>query len=229
MTEMSRGYRTAGAGVVPMSRGPRLGIVGGWLLGGLAALFLAVPALADSPLSEREQAVAEARAGHPDIAIAKLRRLLAGGTSDPLVAMDLAVLLYQSGDAKAATDVFERAGMAAPPEYALMAMTRAYRDQARYDSAEKLARAGMTRFPAEATWPVLLSLTLSYTGRSDEALRVLSGPAAAGAVPAERKLAEAYALRRSDRPMESLRAYMDALRLDPGNSAARNETASVLR
>ena len=212
-----------------MSRGPRLGLIGGLLLGGLAALFLAAAALADPPLSEREQAVAEARAGHPDIAIAELRRLLAAGTSDPLVAMDLAVLLHQSGDAKAATDVFERAGMAVPPEYALMAMTRAYRDQGRYDAAEKLARAGMKRFPAEAAWPVLLSLILADSGRSDEALRLLSGPAAAGAAPAERKLAEAHALRRGGRPMEALRAYMDALRLDPGSRAARDESASLLR
>src|SRR5262245_55684619 len=74
--------------------------------------------VAASAMSAREAAVLEARAGNLEAAIAALRRLLDQGSQDPLVAMDLAVLLHQAGQAQAATDVFERARMANPPEYA---------------------------------------------------------------------------------------------------------------
>jgi len=193
------------------------------------ALGIVVAAAADSNLSPRERAVADARAGRVDVAIAELRGMLAQGTPDPLVAMDLAVLLYQANQAKAATDVFEQAGNAAPPGYALLAMSRAYRDQHRFDAAERLARTGSARFPDDPTWPVLLALIRADRGESDDALRLLATPAAARAPPLDRKLAEAYALRRGARSMAALKAYMEALRLAPENAEARREAAELLR
>jgi biofilm PGA synthesis protein PgaA len=117
--------------------------------------------------------------------------------------------------------------MTAPPEYAQLEMTRAYRDQHRFDVAERLARDGMARFPRTGTWPVLLALILADENRSDAALRVLGG--ATAAAPLERKLAEAYALRRGGRSIEALKAYMDALRMAPENAEAREAVAGLLR
>ena len=65
-----------------------------------------------------------------------------------------------------------------PPDYALLAATRAYRDLGRYDEAARLARDGARRFPGESVWPLLLSLVLSDAGRTAEALELLRTPAA---------------------------------------------------
>lgn len=59
--------------------------------------------------SEREQAISLARNGDIHGAIAALRRLWNREPNDPLVPMDLVILLYQPGEIRAATDVFERA------------------------------------------------------------------------------------------------------------------------
>jgi biofilm PGA synthesis protein PgaA len=112
-------------------------------------------------------------------------------------------------------------------EAALLEKTRASRDQKQFDTAERLARAGMARFPKSGTWPVLLSLILSDQKRSDVALQVLAG--ATTATPLERKMAEAYALRRSDRTFPALKAYMDALHLAPDNIEAREAATAILR
>jgi biofilm PGA synthesis protein PgaA len=204
-----------------------LGLIGPLLAACILAM-LGVSAVADTP-SPREQAVAAARTGQLEAAIRQLQELLKGHSPDPLVPMDLAVLLYQANHAKAATDVYEQAGMVAPPEYAELAMTRAYRDQRRFETAEQLARDGTARFPANGTWPVLLALVLADQKRTDEALRLLGSAAAAKAPPLERKLAEAYALRRAGQPLEALKATMDALQIDPASAEARREAAGLLR
>lgn len=185
--------------------------------------------LAEGTLSPREAAIEQARAGHLDDAIATLRRLMAQGSDDPLVPFDLAVLLEQAGDPQGATDIFESADVASAPEYALLSATRAYRDQRRYDEAEKLVRSGMARFPDNAAWPVLWSLILSDTNRADQALDIIAGPNVATASLTERGLAKAYALRKAGRPLDALRTYMDVLRQDQGNRNARAEAAALLR
>src|SRR5947199_10438616 len=75
----------------------------------------------------REAAVIEARAGHLDSAIAELRAMLAAGEEDGFVAMDLTALLQQARQPAEAVAVFRKAALAEPPEYALLAATRAYR------------------------------------------------------------------------------------------------------
>ncbi|WP_395021557.1 poly-beta-1,6 N-acetyl-D-glucosamine export porin PgaA [Dongia sp.] len=112
-------------------------------------------------------------------------------------------------------------------EAALLDETRAARDRKQFETAERLARSGMARFPTSDTWPVLLALILADQRRSDEALAVLAG--ATAATPIERKMAEAYALRRGGRPLPALKAYMDALRLAPDNAEARQAGAETLR
>ena len=96
---------------------------------------------------------------------AALRAMLAAGTDDGLVAMDLATLLQQDGKPAEAVAVFEKAARPDPPDYALLAATRAYRDLRRYDDAARLARQGMQRFPNDTVWPLILSLVLSDDGK----------------------------------------------------------------
>jgi biofilm PGA synthesis protein PgaA len=185
--------------------------------------------VAETITQRREAAVLEARAGHLDAALAQLRAMLAAGQEDGFVAMDLTTLLQQAGRPKEAVAVFEKAGLAKPPDYALLAATRAYRDLRRYNDAEKLARQGLKRFPDQAVWPLLLSLVLTDADRPKEALAVLSRPEAKHAPPLERLLAEGYSWRRAGDPYKALSAYTDALKLAPANEEARSAAASLLQ
>lgn len=195
----------------------------------IAALLGAPQGWAQTATEQREAAVLKARAGHMAEAQADLRAMLAKGTDDGLVAMDLVTLLQQDGKAAEAVEVFEKAARPDPPDYALLAATRANRDLRRYGDAARLARQGLQRFPGESVWPLLLSLVLSDDGKSAEALAVLRLPAAQAAPPVERLMAEAYAWRRAGDPFRAMRLYAEAARLAPDNREARQEAASVLQ
>jgi biofilm PGA synthesis protein PgaA len=149
---------------------------------------------------------------------AALRAMLTAGTDDGLVAMDLATLLQQDGKSAEAVAVFEKAARPDPPDYALLAATRAYRDLRRYDDAARVARQGMQRFPNDTVWPLILSLVLSDDGKASEALTILRQPAAQRAPPVERLLAEAYAWRRAGDPFKAMRVYSEAIKAAPAST-----------
>jgi biofilm PGA synthesis protein PgaA len=196
----------------------------------MALLFVGgALALAQSPTERREAAVLKARAGQMAAAQEDLRALLAAGIDDGLVAMDLTTLLQQDGKSAEAVAVFAQAGRTDPPDYALLAATRAYRDLRRYEDAARLARDGLRLFPAEPVWPLLLSLVLSDSGNTTEALDILNQPEALRAPPVERLLAQAYAHRRAGEPFKAMKIYGEAIRLAPANAGVRAESASVLR
>src|SRR5579863_1586473 len=181
----------------------------------LALAFVAavLPIRSPHASSEREAAVQLARGGHLPEAIEQLQDMLARGATDPLLEADLLTLLQQAGRSSEAVGLYERTHPADLPSYALLAVTRAYRDTRRFDRAEVVAREGMRRFPDESVWPVLLALILADNGRSDESLRLLSSPAAQRAPLADRLLASGYAARRARRPFDALRYYTEVERL----------------
>ena len=183
----------------------------------IVGLLCAEPAWTQSATQQREAAVLKARAGHMAEAQAALRGMLAAGIADNgLVAMDLTTLLQQDGKSAEAADVFEKAALVDPPQYALLAATRAYRDLRRYDDAARLARQGMQRFPDETVWPLLLSLILSDDGKTTEALAILRQPAVQRSPPLERLLAEAYAWRRAGDPFKAMKIYAEAIKAGAG-------------
>jgi biofilm PGA synthesis protein PgaA len=200
-----------------------------WLPILIVGLFGAGSGVAQTATQQREAAVLKARAGNMAEAQAALRAMLAAGTDDGLVAMDLTTLLQQDGKSSEAVAVFEKAARLDPPDYALLAATRAYRDLRRYADAARLAREGMQRFPNDTVWPLILSLILSDDGKSTEALAILRQPAAQRAPPVERLLAEAYAWRRAGDPFKAMRAYSDAIKAAPANPGVRVEAAGVLQ
>jgi biofilm PGA synthesis protein PgaA len=177
---------------------------------------------------QREAAVLKARTGRMAEAQAELRALIAAGDPDGLAAMDLTALLQQDQKPDEAVRTFERSGLDNPPDYALLAATRAYRDLHRYEEAARLARQGLERFPKQTVWPLLLSLVLSDAGRSTEALAILDQPAARRASPVDRLLAKAYAWRRAGDPYKAIGIYLDALKLAPANKEARTDAAATL-
>ena len=209
---------------------------GGWPREWLLALLLcftaicgmAEPAAAQSATEQRERAVTRARAGNVGEAVVALRAMLAAGVDDGRVAMDLTTLLQQDGKSEEAAAVFAKADRGDSPSYALLAAVRANRMLRRYDEAQRLARDGARRFPADPVWPLSLSLVLSDAGKSTEALEALRAPVVARAPPVERLLAEAYAYRRGGDPFRALRLYTEAMRLAPANPEPRREAAGVM-
>ena len=133
-----------------------------------------------------------ARRGEYDAAVSALRALLAASPSDTATAFDLAVVLEWAGRPREATDVFERTGVAEPPEYVLGAMLRAYRTERRWAEAGALAAQGARRFPANPQWPLA-----GWMVRGDEAVASGDTFAALRRVPARRRT---RARRRGDRP-----------------------------
>jgi tetratricopeptide (TPR) repeat protein len=195
----------------------------------VVGLLAAQAGWTQSATQQREAAVLKARAGQMAEAQAALRAMLAAGIDDGLVAMDLVTLLQQDGKAAEAVAEFEKAAKRDPPDYALLAATRAYRDLRRYGDAARLARDGMRRFPDDTVWPLVLSLILSDDGKSAEALEILRQPAAQRAPPVERLLAEAYAWRRAGDAFKAMRVYGEAIKAAPDNKGVRAEAAGVLQ
>ncbi|MCA0304865.1 MAG: poly-beta-1,6 N-acetyl-D-glucosamine export porin PgaA [Proteobacteria bacterium] len=198
------------------------------LLSVLALAGAPVVASAQTPTEQREAAILKSRAGQKAEAQAALRAMLANGVDDGLVAMDLATLLQQDGKPAEAVAVFEAANKADPPDYALLAATRAYRDLGKFDDAARLARQGERRFPDDSVWPLVLSLVLSDANKTGEALAVLKTPGARRAPPVERLMAEGYAWRRAGNIASALSAYGEAIRLSGNNPGVRKEAAGVL-
>ncbi len=198
-------------------------IVGVWLLVLLVATSL-------QGAETREEAVAAARAGRTEEGIAALRKLLAEGSQDPLVAYDLAVTLTWVNRPREATDVFEKANSTATeiPTYALAPMVRAYRDQKRFAEAEQWAREGQRRYPMDSTWAKLLALVLADQKRGKEATELLKPWAATQPYDPEIWLALGYAARQSGDRFGTLRGYGEALRLQPNNREAAEAVANVL-
>jgi biofilm PGA synthesis protein PgaA len=106
----------------------------------------------------REEAVRAARDGRTDEAIRELQNIVANDSRDAGAALDLATILTWANRPRDATDVFERAAVTEPPDYVLLAMAHAYRDQQRFVLAQGLAQQGLRRFPQETTWTILNAL-----------------------------------------------------------------------
>jgi hypothetical protein len=118
----------------------------------LVAALCSVPAVA-SAQKTRDEAVQAARRGEFDVAVPALRALLAASPADTATA-STSPLSSVGGPRTQATDVFERTGVAEPPEYVLGEMVRAYRTERRWAEAGALASQGVRRFPANPQWPL---------------------------------------------------------------------------
>jgi tetratricopeptide (TPR) repeat protein len=143
--------------------------------------------------------------------------------------MDLATLLQQDKKPREAVAVFEKAALTKPPDYALLAATRAYRDLRRYTDAARLARERQQRFPDQTVWPLLLSLVLSDARRPREALAILRQPEAQRAPPVERLLAEGLRLASRRRSVESERGLRRSPETRANDQGARAEATKALR
>lgn len=109
----------------------------------------------------------------------------------------------------------------------LLDAARAARDAGDFATAERLARAGAAA-SSDPVWPLTLALVLADLGRSAEALAVLGEARAVPLPRLGRLMAEGYAHLRGGDDFAALRAYGEALLVDPGNAEAREAMAAIL-
>ena len=148
---------------------------------------------------------------------AKLRSLLATGTDDGLVAMDLVTLLQQDGKSAEAAALFARTAKVDPPGYALLAAAQANQAIGRHDEARRLGREGARRFPADPAWARL------------QASSPVERPAATTGTPAvQRLMADGDAHRRARDLFAALASYTAAMKIAPTDPAPRREAAAVM-
>ncbi len=195
----------------------------------IVGLSIGAGSFAEAAAVTREEAVVLAREGETDSAIAALRELLAAAPDDALVAYDLAVVLTWVSRNREATDVFEKAAEAQPPDYVLAPIIRSYRDQKRFAEAERWARTAEERSPLDATWAKLLALVLTDQGQTREAVELLEPWGEARPDDAEVWLALGYASLRSADRFATLRAYGQVIRLQPENREAMRAMTGVLK
>jgi biofilm PGA synthesis protein PgaA len=127
------------------------------------ASFILISISIASCAQSRDEAVRKAREGRTEEAIVELRQIVTSNPEDKEAAMDLAVVLTWAHRPREATDTFERAGANEPPEFVLLAMARAYRDQQRFAEAQRLTREGLRRFPEAQSFALLEDLLVGDT------------------------------------------------------------------
>ena len=175
-----------------------------------------------------EQAVQAARDGRYDDAVLALKRLAAAG--DDKSRWDLVVVLGWAGRPLEATAVFE-ALPAAPPAYVQRAAAASYRSQRRTTEAETLLRAVLKAQPDDAEAARLLSGVLTDGGRGREAVAFMQMQVQRQPADAEHWLALGNAAlgEPGAEPYLALRAYLQALKLQPGRADVVAAASAVLQ
>ena len=144
-------------------------VIAGWLL--IVGVIGAEQVRAQTITERREAAVLQARAGHLEAAIGHCARCWRPAKTTVSWRWTLLRCCSRpTGQARPSLSSKRRL-VAEPPDYALLAATRAYRDLRRYRDAEKLARQGLKRFPDQTVWPLLLALVLDRRGPSPGSAR----------------------------------------------------------
>lgn len=177
----------------------------------------------------RESGVQAARDGRLEEGISVLRKLMESGDNDPILPLDLAVILTWANRPSEAVVIFEKAAPVDAPEYVLLAVTRAYRNLKRFSQAERMAREGMQRFPDQPVWVKLLALILIDSGKPKEAIELLEPLLKNTPEDGEGWLARGYAASRAGDRFGALRAYGQAMALLPENREAPQAMARLMR
>jgi len=189
---------------------------------------VALALLAAAPQAQtHDSAIAAARAGRYDEAIAALKAL-DGPQAEPRVRDDLAVVLAWAGRDAEAVALFDALPVGrAAPLYVRLEMARALRRLGRLDQAAALAEDGLQREPTEAAWPALLSRVLAEQGRHAEARRVIDTRLAVAPQDVEARLASAEAYRRAADRFAAIRELQRALDIEPGRADAQADLRAL--
>jgi biofilm PGA synthesis protein PgaA len=184
----------------------------------LLALHAALGVPAAAAADTHADAVALARAGQHDAALAALERLAAQRPDDRQIAYDTIVVLgwaERHGQALAAA---ERLDLAGAPPYVLDAVARAARHQKRFDLAKSTYLRSLALEPTRTDSRIGLALTHADAGEFAAATKVLD-PLAAVAAPAPPVLEARAAIAAAQGDwLTALAAYQAALQAAPGRT-----------
>ena len=196
---------------------------------GLLLICNTASAATPAQISEqRERAVATARNGQLEQAIAELQRL-DSTASDTRTTHDLIVILTWAGRQQEALDVYEQRGVAAnAPDYVQAAVARAYRSRGAYGQAERIARAALEKTAGEPAWTTFLALVMTDQGRAAEADTLLQSLTEKNPGNVDAWLARGYAAKTLGQPFAAMRAYAEVRRLQPENAEATRELQRIL-
>jgi biofilm PGA synthesis protein PgaA len=195
-------------------------------LGGLCAATAvdARWALAQEPVArEHDAAVALARRGSTDAALAILERLARQNPADLAIARDRIVISTWAGRDADAVALYEKLTTQEQPDYVVESAARAYRNLHRYAEALALYRASATRNPSNPGIAAGEIETLADAGDASAALvlaeKILKEHGDTAAV----LIAAAYAAQAARSPVDALRFSDRALKRDPHNREARRQ------
>jgi biofilm PGA synthesis protein PgaA len=175
---------------------------------------------ADAVAKEHDEAVALARRGNLNEALATLERLAREHPDDLGVAGDRIVILTWAGRDAEAAQRYEQLPPGDRPDYVIEAAARAYRNLHRYTEALALYRAGEKRFPHSAPLAAGEIEALADGGEAKAGLARAEEILARQGDALPTLLAAAYAARPAGAPVDSLRYADRALKLDARNREA---------
>jgi len=178
--------------------------------------------------SDRERAVALARSGALDEALAILERLARARPDDYDVARDRILVSTWAGRDEDAVRQFQALPAAAVRDFVIEAVARAYRNLRRFSEALALYRSGLLRSPNSVAFAAGEIRLLTDLGQADQALTVAETALRQRGESLEVLLAAAYAAETARQPVEALRYADRAVAQDPrSRDAARQRALSL--
>ncbi|BBP02471.1 poly-beta-1,6 N-acetyl-D-glucosamine export porin PgaA [Sulfuriferula nivalis] len=168
----------------------------------------------------RHQAMADARAGHLEAAIKKLTELHASAPNDMVLTADLMVLLRQAGRNAEIIALSQQAPITSLPDYALMPLAGALRDEKKFVGAQHVLADSRQRLGSKAQ--ILYAVVTVEAGQPKEAIAALP-PETTANLDGDDFAGMAYVYRMAGNPAQSERLATIALTKDPDNKLGARE------
>jgi len=219
-------------GPVSVGLGRRQSVFFSLLLAGAANTFcqpLAAQSIGNATDSFREAAVASARIGEFESAIATLETLSAADSENILLQYDLATVLAWSENDTAAVELSAAFDPGAAPRYVQIAIAKSARNLQQFELAARWYDAVLAARPDDTDALIGRLLTATDAGDADTVTRLLDYSEPLATVNVELALAHIYALRSSGESIAALAAYDGILAESPGHTEALRGKALLLR
>jgi poly-beta-1,6 N-acetyl-D-glucosamine export porin PgaA len=168
----------------------------------------------------RHQAMADARAGHLEQAIKQLTALHNSTPNDTVLTADLIVLLRQAGRNPEIISLSQQTPYTSLPDYALMPLAGALRDEKNYAGAQRILVDTRQRLGTKAK--ILYATVTAEAGQAKAAIAALPAESTAN-LDGDDFAGMAYVYRMTGDPAQAARLATIALTRDPNNILGARE------
>lgn len=215
-------HRAGGRGVRAVARM--------WVAACLSAALVAPARGAERPADVQARAVAEARAGRYEEALAALAQLREQYPREPRYLHDYIEVLGWAGRDAEAVALLDQVDVKSAPYPVLETLGKAARNQKRYPEAERAYRGILARDTAHLQAGIGLAYALAESGRHESALRQIEATATHHPQSLEAWFARGYVNEVSAGLAEALYWYQRVLDSDPAHrEAARRRVLTLSR